>query len=328
MSRILAIGAAAQNIYMLDRDDFVGVEVDEGVSVFSKMTIGSKIDIDKVFFEVGGSGANAAVTFARHGHETILMSNVGLDTAGDAVLACLDRENIDSSYVEQIEGHTSCSVILLDVRHGDSTILNYRGTAANFNNLRVADLADIQPDWLYLTSLQGDMEKILEFFERAHDLGVKIMFNPGEAELQEPRKVIGLLDLVDVLLVNKVEAAQLVPGVLLTELVAHLANYCPTVLITDGIMGAIATNRQKTYRLGVYEQYRLRDHVGVGDAFGAGFLAKWAKKGTTFESALKFAAANATKVAQRYGAQAGILTGEEKLHPMPIQKIEDLAEWQ
>ncbi len=328
MSRILAVGAAAQNIYMLDRDDFEGVELDDGVSIFSKMTIGSKIDIDKVCFEVGGSGANAAVTFARHGHETILMSNVGFDAAGDAVLACLDRENIDSSYVEQIDGHTSCTVILLDVRNANSTMLNYRGTAASFRNLHATDLADIQPDWLYLTSLQGDMEKILEFFEQAHNLGIKIMFNPGERELQESRKVIGLLDLVDVLLVNKAEAAQLVPGVLLTELVAHLANYCPTVLITDGVMGAIATNRHETYRLGVYEQHRLRDHVGVGDAFGAGFLAAWAQKGTTFKAALQFAAANATKVAQRYGAQAGILSGTEDLHPMPIQKIEDLAEWQ
>lgn len=152
------------------------------------------------------------------------------------------------------------------------------------------------------------------------------MFNPGKEEIDDLSKLIGLLDLVDVLLVNKEEAARMVPGVILTELVAHLANYCPVVLITDGMMGAIATDRKQTFRLGVYEQRRLRDRTGAGDAFGSGFLAEWAKE-ASFERALWFASANASKVTQHYGTKAGIMTGEEDLHPMPIQEIKDLAGW-
>ncbi len=323
MSRIACVGSALQDTYMLDRDDFEGVELDAGVSIFGKIAIGSKIDIDKVIYEVGGAGTNAAVTFARTGHETILMSNIGRDAAGDAVMECLDRENIDSSYIEYVEGHTGCSVVLLDVRAAERTILTYRGASASFRNLNPDDLENIHPDWLYMTSLRGDMQGLLAFFEKAHELGAKVMFNPGELELapENLRKTLGLLDLVDVLLVNKEEAAQLVPGVVLTELVAHLSNYCPIVLITDGMMGAIASNRQEVYRLGVYEQERLRDRTGAGDAFGSGFLAKWAD-GASFEDALWFAAANASKVTQHYGAKAGIMTGTEVLHPMPIQKTE------
>ena len=321
MSRIVCVGSALQDTYMLDCDDFEGIELDEGVSVFGKMPIGSKIDIDKVLYEVGGAGTNAAVTFARHGHETILMGNIGRDAAGDAVMECLDRENIDSSYVEVVEGHTGCSVVLLDVRKAERTILTYRGASAGFRNLNPDDLANIQPDWLYMTSLRGDMYTLLDFFEKAKSLGVKIMFNPGECELSPENidKLMGLLDLVDVLLVNKTEAAQMVPGVVLAELVERLANYCPMVLITDGMMGAIATDRQNIYRLGVYEQERVRDRTGAGDAFGSGFLAEWAS-GASFEQALRFAAANASKVTQHYGAKAGILTGEEELHLMPIQQ--------
>lgn len=327
MSRIVVIGSATQDIYMLDCDDFDGMEVNENVSIFGKMTIGSKVDIDRVNFEVGGSGTNAAVTFARYGHETIFMGNLGRDASGDAVLECLDRENIDSSYVEFVEGHTGCSVVLVDVRHADRTILAYRGASANFDNLNPDDLDNIQPDWLYVTSLRGNMEKLLEFFEKAHKIGAKVMFNPGEKELEQTDKLIGLLDLVDVLLVNKEEAAQIVPGVLLTELITHLSNYCKIVLVTDGMMGAIATNRKQTYRLGVYEQKRVRDRTGAGDAFGSGFLAALAS-GAKFAKALEFAAANASVVTQKYGAKAGILTGQEELHEMPIQKVEENAEWQ
>lgn len=203
MSRIVTIGSALQDIYMLDRDDFEGLELDDGVSIFGRLAIGSKIDIDKVNFCVGGGGTNSAVSLARCGHEVIFMGNIGRDAAGDAVLECLDRENIDSSYVESVGGHTGCSVILLDVRTAERTILTYRGASASFSNLNPDDLDNIQPDWLYVTSLRGDMDTLLKFFEKAHALGARVMFNPGELELAQPKKLVGLLDLVDVLLVNK-----------------------------------------------------------------------------------------------------------------------------
>ncbi len=324
MSRIVSIGPACQEIYLIDRDDFEGLETEGGQSIFGKMIIGTHVDIDKTFFGVGGSGANAAVTFARCGHETIFIGNLAHDAAGESVLECFDKENIDSSYASIVRAATGCSVILLDAKSGERTTLSFRGASAKSDNLSAADLDTIQPDWIYVGTLQGNMEKLLEFFEKAHALGAKVMFNPGSAELKHPQKLIGLLEDVDVLLVNKEEAAQIVPGVLLTELLAHLSNYCETVIITDGSMGAIATNHQDTYRLGVYEQARVRDATGVGDAFGSGFLAEFARSGD-FEKSLRFASANASKVAQNYGAETGILTGEEDFHLMPFQKVEDLA---
>lgn len=319
MARIVSLGSALQDIYLIDRDDFAGTNI-AGQSIFVELVIGSKVDIDKVRYEVGGGGTNTAATFARFGHEAILVGNLSNDAAGEAVLACLDHENVDSSYVEFVRGGTGCSVILLDAKTGEHTILTHRGASSKFQNLNPEDLDLISPDWLYATSLDGAMETLLGFFEKAHDLGAKVMFNPGVAEIKELPKLIGLLEDVDVLLVNKSEAAKIVPGVLLDELLAHLSSYCETVIITDGAMGSIATNRKETWRLGVYEQTKLRDATGAGDAFGAGFLAKWAD-GATFAEALQFAAANAASVVQKYGAKAGILTGAEKLHPMPMQEI-------
>lgn len=325
MSRIVSLGAATQDIFLVDRDDFVETPY-EDISIFGKLAIGSKVDIDKAIFSVGGSGANAAVTFARSGHETIYIGTLARDTAGEAVLRCLDEENIDNSYVEFMRGATACSVILLDAKTSQRTVLEYRGISYRANRLHPEDLVGIQPDWLYVSSLGGDMDKLLEFFVQAHTLGAKVMFNPGPAELDQPAKLIGLLQDTDVLLVNKDEAAKIVPGVILTELLARLSNYCPITIITDGIMGAIATDHRETFRLGVYEQATTRDITGAGDAFGSGFLAKYADN-ADFATALRFAAANASKVTQHYGAEAGILSGDYDLHPMPIMKIDNLTEW-
>lgn len=323
MSRIVTLGPARQDIFLIDRDDFAGMQLDEQ-SIFKKIAIGGKVDIDKILSTLGGSAANAAVSFARFGHEVIYLGSLSRDAAGDAIIGSFDDENIDTSYINFLSGTTSTAVILLDAKSSSVTTLEYRGTAAKTNGLNPDDLETLDPDWLYATSLNGDMEKLLAFFEKAHELGAKVMWNPGAAELKHPKKVLGLLADVDVLLVNKSEAAELVPGAILSELLMRLKNYCPTVLITDGIMGAIAARDGEAYRLGVYEQDRMLDRTGAGDAFGAGFLAEYAEHGD-FVNALRYASANASKVTQHYGATTGIMYGPEEFHPMPLVKVEDFC---
>lgn len=320
MARIVSIGAGLEDIYLIDRDDLMAMEMG-GQDFFGKMVVGSKIDIDRMAFEVGGGGVNSAVSFARHGHEVALMSNVARDPAGAAVVKTLDREGIDSSYVHFLKHETTgTSVILLDSRSGERTILTCRGASEKFDDLSEEDLPIIQPDWLYVTTLRGDFESLKRFFKKAQEIGAKVMFNPGVRELAQKTDLTKLLEYVDILILNKAEAASLVPGVLLTELLAGLKNYVRTVIITDGSMGGIATDGVETYRFGLYENCKIKDATGAGDAFGSGFLAHLAS-GNNFCESLIFAAANSTSVVTRIGANRGILTGREKLHPMPIQKI-------
>ncbi len=320
MAKIVSLGSALQDIYLVDRDDFVGAKIGD-TSIFSQITIGSKVDIDRLSYEIGGGGTNSATTFARCGHDAVLLANIGKDPAGEAVLTMLDQEGINNSYIYQTgRKNTGCSVVLLDAKSGERTILTHRGASADFHNLDEAALAEIRPDWLYVTTVHGDMDTLLRFFEKAHELGCKIMFNPGEKEIAEKKKLLGLLEDVEILLVNKHEAAEIVPGTVLDELLSHLSNYVPTAIITTGSMGAIATNGSETYRFGIYEDLPVRDTTGAGDAFGSGFLAALAS-GKSFRSSLIFGAANSTSVINKLGAKRGILTGKEKLHPMPIQKV-------
>lgn len=320
MARIVSLGSALQDIYLIDRDDFGSIEFGN-VSMFKNLEIGSKYDIDKLDFYIGGGGTNSAVTFARSGHEAIYFGNLGHDPAGEAVLKKLDEEGIDTSYISfPAKGKTGCSIILLDSKSGERTVLTFRGASARFDNLNPADLRLVQPDWLYVTTLRGDMGTLLNFFETAKSLDCKIMFNPGTLELANPKQVLGLLSDTDVLLVNKKEASLLVGGSLLDELLNKLKNYVQTVIITDGPMGGIATDGSKTYRFGIYEDVRIKDTTGAGDAFGSGFLAALAA-GDSFRTSLIFASANSTSVVQRRGAKSGLLGRDVELHPMPIQLI-------
>lgn len=320
MARIVSLGSALQDIYLIDHDDLAPTTIGDE-AIFGKVLVGSKVDIDKISYEVGGGGINSAITFARHGHEAIFIGNVAKDSAGHAIARVLDKEGIDTSYINYNSNKTTgTSIVLLDSKRGERTILTYRGASEKFDNFSEDDLDLIQPDWLYVTTLRGDMDTLLRFFEKAKTLGCKIMFNPGVKELEQSKKLIGLLEDVDVLLVNKSEAAKIVPGVILTELIYHLNNYVETVIITDGAMGGIAGNGKEIYRFGIYEDVNIKDATGAGDAFGSGFLAHLAA-GKTFKNSLVFASANSTAVVSRIGANKGILTGTEPLHMMPIQKV-------
>lgn len=320
MARIVSFGSALQDIYLIDQYDFAPTKIGED-EIFGKVLVGSKVDIDKVSYGVGGGGINSAISFARHGHETIFMGNISQDSAGAAVIKTLSHEGVDDSYINFLEKKsTGTSVVLLDTGSGERTILTHRGASGQFGNFSEKDLDLIHPDWLYVTTLRGDMDTLERFFKKAHKIGAKVMFNPGVRELKHPHELVDLLKYVDVLNVNKSEAAQIVPGHTLTELFHRLQNYTRVVIITDGPMGGIAGDGEEAYRFGIYEDKKAVDATGAGDAFGSGFLAHYAAD-HSFKDSLVFASANSTSVVGEMGANKGILTGKEKLHPMPIQKI-------
>ncbi|MBR2998261.1 carbohydrate kinase family protein [Candidatus Saccharibacteria bacterium] len=320
ISRIVSLGSALQDVYLVDHDDLVPTTIG-GEAIFGKVLVGSKVDIDRIYYGVGGGGINSAISFARHGHEAIFLGNIANDPAGNAIINVLDKEGVDSSYINFLERKsTGTSVVLLDQKSGERTILTYRGASEQFGNFSESDLDLIQPNWLYATSLRGDMDTLGRFFKKAHEIDTKVMFNPGVRELDNPKELMKLLKYVNILIVNKSEAAKIVPGVLLDELLYHLKNYAEIVIITDGAMGGIASNGEEAYRFGIYEDQKVKDATGAGDAFGSGFLAHFAA-GKSFRTSLIFASANSTSVVSKLGANAGILTGAEPLHPMPIQKI-------
>ena len=320
MARIVSLGSALQDVYLIDHDDLVPTNIGNA-AIFGKVLVGSKVDIDKISYEVGGGGVNSAITFSRNGHEAIFIGNVGRDSAGLAITKALDKEGVDTSYINVLERRsTGTSVILLDSKSGERTILTCRGASDQFGNFSENDLDMIQPEWLYVTTLGGDMATLEKFLSKANNIGAKVMFNPGVKELRNTTELAQLLKYVTVLNVNKSEAAEIVPGNTLTELLYRLNNYVDVAIITDGAMGGIAGDGESVYRFGIYEDRKVKDATGAGDAFGSGFLACYAN-GKSFRSSLIFASANSTAVVTKLGANRGALSGNEPLHPMPIQKL-------
>lgn len=322
MKRVLVIGPVRQDIYLMDHDDLSAKQVG-GASIFENILPGSNIAIDRLYSEVGGSGLNTAVGLARYGHEVILMGNICRDAAGDAVMRVVDDEDIDNSYMGVVpRGGTGTSVILLNSINKEQTNLNYYGASTRFDNFREDDLELANPEWLIISSLGGDLETLERFLVKAHEMDIKVALKPSVKELARHNDFLQQLKYVDVLEMNKTEASALMPGVVLTELFFHLGNYVPVTIITDGSMGGIAgTMKEKSiFRFGIYEDVKIKDTNGAGDAFFGGFMAKYIDDGNLTD-AIVFGSANATAAVQTIGANNGLLYGDEPLHMMPMQKI-------
>ena len=167
MARIVSLGAALQDVYLIDHDDLTSTKVG-GTAILGEIVVGSKVDIDKIYYGIGGGGVNSSLTFVRHGHEAIFLGNIAHDPAGALIIKVLDREGVDSSYINFLERKaTGTSIILLDSKSGERTILTHRGASEQFGNFSENDLDTINPDWLYVTTLRGDLETLERFFKKA-----------------------------------------------------------------------------------------------------------------------------------------------------------------
>lgn len=324
MVKICALGAASQDVFVSGQGIHAQLDprTNEYMEEFSQdFKLGAKITVDSVRFATGGGATNAAVTFSRQGIESYFIGKLGNDVAAHGVIDELDKEHVDTENVIYHENlGTQYSTILL-ADNGERTILVYRGAANSHTpaDYMHADFSNY--DWLYVSSFAGAMDALDVVFDRAKESDVKIAFNPGEAELKEPEKLRALLEHVDILLVNKEEAAKIVEGGTSEELARHATNYVPVVVVSDGPNGVVATDGKTVISAGMYEDVPVSDRTGAGDAFGSGFLSAYAQ-GQTLKDSIIFASANSTSVVQFIGAKEGILHKGTALHDMPLTEKE------
>jgi len=316
MVKICAMGAASQDVFLSGKgiSGQLDPKTNEYVEAFK---LGAKLNVEQVVFATGGGATNAAVTFARQGLESSFIGRIGHDAAADAVLRELDNEHIDTAHVIRDDAlGTQYSTVLL-TETGERTILVYRG-AAHDHKASDYEAFDVSAyDWLYVSTFAGAFDALDVIFEHAKTAGVKIAFNPGQAELDQPDKLRGLLEDVEVLIVNKDEAALIVEGGSSEELVRHLKNYVPIAVVSDGPNGVVVCDGKTVITAGMYEDVPVIDRTGGGDAFGSGFVSALALQ-QSLKYAVTFASANSTSVVAKVGAKEGILRAGVQLHEMPL----------
>jgi ribokinase len=223
----------------------------------------------------GGKGANQAVAAARMGAAVTFVGAVGDDPHGTKVLAALEGEKLDLRHLRVREGETTGLGLITVADGGENMIVVSPGANATVKPEDVLAAADaITSADVLLLQLEIPNSAIFESVRLAREAGVCVMLNAAPARSLPP----DLLKLVDVLVVNRGEAAVLLgldPSMDPGRMTLRLPELGPpTIILTLGSQGSILSHRGRPRRVPT-PSVNAVDAVAAGDAFCGALAASW-----------------------------------------------------
>lgn len=275
------------------------------------LPVGSKQEVKSIFYSTGGGATNTAVGFRRLGLKSAVLAAVGDDPAAGIVLRELRREKVNTRLVRRIPGYNTAYSAILTGFGRDRIILVYGGATTHFEFSRQVHWPWLaRAKWMHVSSFHSKPHVLKEILDFAERRGISVSFNPGMSEIGLGLKRLSpLLKKVDILLLNRDEAAVLTREKGVKRQLQKLQAFVPLVVVTEGRNGSHAFDGLFYYRKPALRG-KVADTTGAGDAFHSGFVAGIAK-GFGVERALAFGTGNALSVIMHLGAKNKLLTQRE-----------------
>lgn len=305
----VAIGDIATDAFIRIKQASVNCNVNHEACTLS-LAFGSKVpyEFSEIVPAVGNS-ANAAVSAARIGLSSALISNIGKDLAGNNAKERLTENGVSTRLITAHKDiPTNYHYVLW---YGDERTILVRHEKFPY------ELPEFSADWIYLSSLGEDSleyhEKILQWMKNNPE--AKLVFQPGTFQMKLGlEKMRGFYLRSDVFICN-VEESRLILGNQkgdIKELLVDLRATGPKiVLITDGPKGAYSYDGKEMLYMPIYPDPKPPlERTGAGDAF-ASTLSVYLAKGMTLREALVRAPINSMSVVQEVGAQKGLLNADQ-----------------
>lgn len=249
---------------------------------------------------LGGKGANQAVAAARLGARVMLAARVGQRELGSELVAQLAREGVDTRCVELAADETpGVALIVVGAQDGENQIVTVAGSNGSLPLAQVALLPLAGLKWL-VAQQELPIDSVALAFERARAQGVRCLLNAAPFREDGAR----LLPLVDLLVVNRLEAGALLDTANATpeQLAQALRARGPSaVLLSLGADGLVWADEQGLMHLPA-RRVQAVDTVGAGDTL-VGALVTALAEGQGRDAALAFAQAAAALAVSRPGVQ-------------------------
>ena len=265
----------------------------------------------------GGKGNNQAVAAARAGAAVSFVVALGTDAAGDA-LAAAAREAGIRLHARRVDEPTGTAVIMVD-RRAENAIVVDSGANRSLVDLDEDELALVAGADVLLLQLETPMSTVAAAAAHAHASGTTVVLNAAPARPVPP----GVLDVVDVLIVNEHEAAVVaeeengpVGDASHHDLAARLTGRGSAVIVTLGARGAlVAVPGEPPVHVPGFPVTAV-DTTGAGDTFCGALAAALDREESGRDlrvllRAAEFATAAAALSVQRPGAVPSIPTLEE-----------------
>jgi len=321
MLDVITFGSATWDVFLKSKT-FQAIENKELISKKGLcFNLGSKIEVDDLYFSSGGGGTNTAASFSSLGLKTAYCGMIGKDIAGNEVIRELKERKIKTELIERTSKRPTNFSAVLSAQNDDRTILAYRGAA---ELLKKIPYKKIKTKWIYLSPLSGRLAKITkEIVGFASKNNIKIALNPGNSQLDLPQKTLKeIISKVDVLILNQEEASMLT-GIGYSkekEIFKKIDDLCPGIAImTKGPEGSIVSDGEYLY-VAPSPEVKVADRTGAGDAYGSGFVSGYIKSKGNIEFSIQTATANAVSALKKVGAKNGLLKNTNNIKKVKIKK--------
>lgn len=243
------------------------------------------------YYKFGGKGGNQAVAAARFGARTAFGGQTGRDDFGDRLRSNLSVSGIDVTHVDVDPGHGSGMSVAISEADGE-----YGAVVVSGANLTI-NAQEIATRWESLWHakvllLQNEIPEVVSRTAARHakEKGAKIILNAAPAREMSQ----GFLNLVDVLVVNRVEARMLAGTDDPDRALLSLHTPRRDVILTRGGEGLVLLTRGGV-RVDVPAlPVKVVSTHGAGDCF-CGALAARLAMGDEIEFACRFASSAAAR---------------------------------
>ena len=287
--------------------NFGSLNIDKVCSVEEFVQPGETIMATGYSVNAGGKGLNQSVAAARAGAQVLHAGAVGSD--GLFLKEILADAGADVSCLRVMDTESGCAFIEVNSK-GQNRIIVSAGTNRMYteeyikNVLEKAEAGDF-------VLLQNEINMVGEIIRLSHEKGCRVVFNaspiPGKPE-ELP------LELVDIFMVNELEAAALAGTSAegdFRDILKALQKKYPkaAIVMTLGKDGVLYGYKEEFYSHPIFKVNAV-DTTAAGDTFGAALAIRLCK-GSKIEDAILFAHAAAGICVSRLGAQTSIPTEEE-----------------
>ncbi len=244
------------------------------------------------WWKPGGKGGNQAMAAARHGGVVYMIGALGADDFGAKLRRSLDATGVNHDCVRTTERGSGLSVALVEAG-GDYSAVVVSGANLTIDAAQITEADGLlrQIRVLILQNEIGDAANVAAA-RIVKEAGGFVVYNAAPARKTSPE----LLDLVDVLVVNAIEAEMFGAGAVegLTSALAaarQLRVFAPAVVVTAGGHGLALSEDGLNATLPAHRVAGAQTH-GAGDAFIGALSARLADGGD-LSSALVYANAAA-----------------------------------
>lgn len=253
-----------------------------------------------------GNSPNAAVSAARLGLSSAVITNVGDDENGKECLAALTKNNVDTALVTTHQGHKTNYHYVLWYKAERTILIKHEEY-----DYALPEMAP--PRWIYLSSLGENslpFHKEIAAYVKEHN--IRLAFQPGTFQIHLGyEKLKAIYENSEVFFCNKEEAQRILATKEddMTRLLQLMHERGPNIVcITDGPNGAYGYDGKEGWMQPMYpDPAPPVDRTGAGDSFSSTFTIA-ISKGKSLKEALRWGPVNSMSVVQHIGAQEGLLS--------------------